>query len=107
MAGNLQKLAEIHSASLAQIPGLSLERIRACKYLHEFDRELQCPTWGYPTEGAYYRDATSVDALLDVKVPLFIINATDDPVSINRIFFHFQDADLSRLLQIARSLMKK
>lgn len=41
---------------------------------------MQCPTWGYPTEGAYYRDATSVDVLLDVRVPLFIINATDDPV---------------------------
>jgi len=80
MARNLQALAEIQYPCLSQVPGLSFDRIRKCRYLHEIDREVQCPTWGYPTEGAYYRDATSVDVLLDVRVPLFIINATDDPV---------------------------
>jgi len=44
-------------------------------------RELQGPTWGYPTEGAYYRDASSCDSLLAVRIPLFAINAEDDPVS--------------------------
>lgn len=43
-------------------------------------RELQGPTWGYPTENAYYRDASSSDSLLAVKIPLFAINAEDDPV---------------------------
>ena len=37
-------------------------------------------TWGYPTEGAYYRDASSVDSLLAVRIPLFAIHAEDDPV---------------------------
>jgi hypothetical protein len=36
-------------------------------------------------EGAYYRDASSVDSLLAVRVPLFAINAEDDPVSIRSI----------------------
>jgi predicted alpha/beta-fold hydrolase len=31
--------------------------------------------------GAYYRDASSVDALLAVRIPLFAINAEDDPAS--------------------------
>ena len=44
-------------------------------------RELQGPTWGYPTEGAYYRDASSSDALLAVRIPLFALHAEDDPVS--------------------------
>lgn len=43
-------------------------------------REIQCPTWGYPTVGAYYRDASSSDSLLAVRIPLFAINAEDDPV---------------------------
>lgn len=77
----MKALAELHYDAISAIPGISWERIRNCKYLHEFDRELQGPTWGYPTEGAYYRDSTSVDALLDVKIPIFIINAEDDPVS--------------------------
>lgn len=84
------------------------------RYLHEFDRYgsrgkleidgnrkcrfVQCPTWGYPTEGAYCesnlipsrfsysltrvdRDASSIDVLLAVKIPLFALNAEDDPVA--------------------------
>jgi len=47
---------------------------RSCRY-------IQGPTWGYPTEGAYYRDAASTDSLLAVKIPFFAINAEDDPVS--------------------------
>lgn len=77
----MKALAELHYDEISKIEGINWERIRACKFLHEFDRELQGPTWGYPTEGAYYRDATSVDALLEAKIPVFIINATDDPVS--------------------------
>ncbi|KAI9885492.1 MAG: hypothetical protein M1823_002721 [Watsoniomyces obsoletus] len=42
--------------------------------------EIQCPTWGYPTVGAYYRDASSSDSLLSVRIPLLGINAEDDPV---------------------------
>ncbi|KAJ5056312.1 alpha/beta hydrolase fold family protein [Bipolaris maydis] len=42
---------------------------------------VQLPMWGYPTTGTYYRDASSVDAVLAVKVPLFALNAEDDPIS--------------------------
>lgn len=42
---------------------------------------LQCPTWGYPTEGAYYRDATSTDAMLNIRIPFLCVQAEDDPVS--------------------------
>lgn len=41
---------------------------------------MQGPTWGYPTEGAYYRDASCCDSLLAVRTPLFAIHAEDDPV---------------------------
>lgn len=40
----------------------------------------RCPTWGYPTEYAYYRDASSTDAVLGIQVPFIAINAADDPV---------------------------
>lgn len=46
-----------------------------------FDESVvQGPTWGYPTEGAYYRDAASVDSLLAVRIPFLAIHAEDDPV---------------------------
>lgn len=46
-----------------------------------FFSALQCPTWGYPTEGAYYRDAASTDALLSIRIPFLSVQAEDDPVS--------------------------
>lgn len=62
------------------------------------DRALQCPTWGYPTEGAYYRDATSTDSMLAIRIPFLSIQAEDDPVS-HDPFFCFEDAtDVTRLL---------
>ena len=70
-----------HVAEIAKNPRVDVDKVRQVKYLHEFDRVLQGPTWGYPTEGAYYRDASSSDSLLAVRIPLFAINAEDDPVS--------------------------
>ncbi|KAH8600935.1 Alpha/Beta hydrolase protein [Bisporella sp. PMI_857] len=81
MAGNLKKLAEIHHEQLSKNAKLDYQQVRQAKYLHEFDRAIQCPIWGYPTEGAYYRDASSVDALQAIRIPLFAINATDDPIA--------------------------
>lgn len=81
MGANLKKLIELHHDEVAKNPKLDFEKIRAVKYLNEFDRHVQCPTWGYPTEGAYYRDASSTDSLFAIRIPLFAINAKDDPVS--------------------------
>lgn len=66
---------------ISQNPDVDVEKVRATKYLDTFDRELQCPSWGYPTEGAYYRDASSSDPLLGARIPLFAINAEDDPIA--------------------------
>jgi predicted alpha/beta-fold hydrolase len=67
----------------SQIPAIDVAKLKASKYLHEFDRHVQCPTWGWPTEGAYYRDASCIDAVMDVRVPLFAIHAKDDPVRLS------------------------
>lgn len=36
--------------------------------------------WKYPTETVYYREASSVNPLLSVRVPIFALNSEDDPV---------------------------
>ncbi|KAH7411913.1 medium-chain fatty acid ethyl ester synthase/esterase-like protein 1 [Phaeosphaeria sp. MPI-PUGE-AT-0046c] len=81
MGGNLKKLYALHKDQILQNEGIDQKKVEACKYLYEFDRHVQCPTWGYPTEGAYYRDAQSVDALCAVRIPFLGINAEDDPIS--------------------------
>jgi predicted alpha/beta-fold hydrolase len=85
MCANLKKLIEVHHNEVSKNPHLDFERIRKVRYLHEFDREVHGPTWGYPTKGAYYRDTSSIDSLLAVKIPIFAINAKDDPVSAHYI----------------------
>lgn len=83
MGANLKRLLERHVEQAEKNPNVNMERVRKVTYLHEFDRELQCPTWGYPTEGAYYRDASSVDTVMAIRIPFFAINAKDDPVAVN------------------------
>ncbi|KAK3685054.1 Alpha/Beta hydrolase protein [Podospora appendiculata] len=82
MGSNLKKLVEGHKDSVIKYTKLNLERIENLTYLYEFDREVQTVSWGYPTENAYYRDASSVDALLAIKTPFFAIAAEDDPIAV-------------------------
>lgn len=46
MGGNLRRLAEKHADLIATNPRLSLEKMSATTYIHEFDREVQLGSWG-------------------------------------------------------------
>jgi len=81
MGKSMRKLFDTHAEQITANKALSTERIHQIKYLHEFDREVQCATWGYPTEGAYYRDATSADAVFAIRVPTLVVHARDDPIA--------------------------
>ncbi|KAF1814459.1 AB-hydrolase YheT [Eremomyces bilateralis CBS 781.70] len=82
MGTNMKGLFEQHWEQIAKNPRIDIDAVRNSTYLYEFDRHVQGPTWGYPSEGAYYRDASSSDALLAVRTPLLAINATDDPIAV-------------------------
>lgn len=83
MGTNMKKLFEEHVEAVVKNPRIDIEAVRGITYLHEFDRALQCASWGYPTEGAYYRDASSIDSLLAIRVPFFTVQAADDPIATN------------------------
>jgi uncharacterized protein len=94
----MKRLINKHKEAVLKWTKLDFEAIQKVKYLYEFDREVQsvhpstnraewalilshrCPTWGYPTEEAYYRDASSTDAVLAIRIPFLAISARDDPV---------------------------
>lgn len=78
---SLRTLVNNNRVEIEKYGNVSLSELSKVKYLYEFDRAYQCPTWGYPTEDAYYRDASSVDSLLSVRIPLLAINAVDDPIA--------------------------
>ncbi|KAL4877699.1 Alpha/Beta hydrolase protein [Aspergillus karnatakaensis] len=81
MGTSMKQLFEHHAEEVVKNPRVDAEAVRSIKYLHEFDRALQCPLWGYPTEGAYYRDSASVDSLLAIRIPFFVVQAEDDPIA--------------------------
>ena len=83
MGNNMRRLFETHRDQILENKALSEQRIMALKYLHEFDREVQCATWGYATEGAYYRDASSADSVLAIRIPVLAIHAKDDPIAVD------------------------
>ncbi|KAL4793498.1 Alpha/Beta hydrolase protein [Aspergillus venezuelensis] len=81
MGTSMKKLFEQHADEIVKNPRMDGDAIRNITYLHEFDRAFQCPLWGYPTEGAYYRDASSIDGMLNIRIPFFVIQAEDDPIA--------------------------
>ncbi|KAK4032731.1 Alpha/Beta hydrolase protein [Parachaetomium inaequale] len=82
MGTNMKKLINTHKDAVLQHTNLNYDRIQNVTYLHEFDREVQTVTWGYPTENAYYRDASSSDAVLAIRIPFLAISALDDPIAV-------------------------
>lgn len=81
----MRKLADTHAEEIRKYTDFDLEKIEKMTYLWEFDREVQTKAWGYPTENAYYRDASSVDLVMGIRIPYLAINSTDDPVSLPRL----------------------
>ncbi|KAL6231541.1 hypothetical protein BDW75DRAFT_233500 [Aspergillus navahoensis] len=80
MSASMKKLFEQHADQVVKNPRVDAAAVMSATYLHEFDRALQCAVWGYPTEGAYYRDASSIDSLLSIRIPFFVVQAEDDPI---------------------------
>ncbi|PYH98863.1 AB-hydrolase YheT [Aspergillus ellipticus CBS 707.79] len=81
MGTSMKDLFERHVEQVSKNPRIDVETVRNITYLHEFDRALQCASWGYPTEGAYYRDASSTDSLFGIRIPTFVIQSEDDPIA--------------------------
>lgn len=91
----MKKLAETHRTEIEKFTDLSMDELTKLTYLYEFDRVVQCAAWGYPTEDAYYRDASSVDSVLAIRIPYLAINCTDDPVSLHILTSQMLDAPQS------------
>ncbi|KAI8965714.1 AB-hydrolase YheT [Daldinia sp. FL1419] len=81
LGNSMRALSSRHKEELDKYTNIDTGHLLSLTYLYEFDRAYQCPTWGYPTEEAYYRDASSSDSLLAVRIPLLAINAEDDPIA--------------------------
>ncbi|PXW96547.1 hypothetical protein C7444_10665 [Sphaerotilus hippei] len=67
-------------AKLAQHPGLfDARRLRAARTLHDFDNVFTAPLHGFRDTDDYWRRASSLWRLADVRVPALVINPRNDP----------------------------
>ncbi|KAF4977640.1 hypothetical protein FZEAL_5862 [Fusarium zealandicum] len=82
MGSALKELIRTHRQELEKFSKIDVDAVLDTTYVNEFDRLTQCPLWGYPTEYAYYRDASSTDSILSIKIPFLAVHSTDDPIAV-------------------------
>lgn len=84
MANSLVRLMNRHQPGLGQslphIYGDSYEKTQDVSSLREFDETFTAPFFGFHSARDYYRSASSVHRLLEIRTPTLIVNALDDPI---------------------------
>lgn len=50
------------------------------KTLQDFDRLMTCPLWGYKSLHEYYKEASGMRYLAEIKIPFLVCNSLDDPI---------------------------
>ncbi len=83
MTKSLIKLVTLHLDVFEKDPNISegLAKLNTFKYLDDFDDLLTSKMFGFNSAGAYYRWASSVNRIFNIRTPTLILNAEDDPIS--------------------------
>jgi predicted alpha/beta-fold hydrolase len=61
----------------------------------EFDAAVTAPVFGHATVWDYYNTASSTHSLPDIKTPLLILHALDDPIACMSIEFNLTIAEVA------------
>lgn len=65
----------------AQFPGsIDVDRLRSIKIWSEFDEHFSAKMNGFNNRKEFYRQATLLNFLSDIKVPTLILNSFNDPI---------------------------
>lgn len=76
----LKSLKRKALAKLERFPGLAdRDAVRRARTLWEFDDAMTAPAHGFVDAADYYRQSSSLQFLLDVRVPTVLLNARNDP----------------------------
>lgn len=60
--------------------GIDLEAVKQVSSTVDFDREITIKMLGFKNVECYYREASPVNALHKVKIPVLALNSLDDPI---------------------------
>ncbi|KAJ3012513.1 hypothetical protein HKX48_006245 [Thoreauomyces humboldtii] len=80
MTQNLIRVYRRHSHSLLKVPLVDPASLVNVRYIYEFDEAFTRVVFGFRTVHEYYRMASSAQYLPEVKVPMLLITADDDPI---------------------------
>ena len=79
LLGSLKRNTLNKHALIEPVLHLSYQRIARIRRLREFDDMITAPLHGFAHADDYYQQCSGLNKLLDVRVPLLIIHAKDDP----------------------------
>ena len=83
MAGNMRKLFAPHAHLFAGLPKYDCALADAAKTVRDFDDAVTRVTFGFPSVDAYYEASSSRHKIPDVRVPLLVVQAADDPIAVH------------------------
>ena len=82
MAGNMRKLFAPHAHLFAGLPGYDRKLVESAMTVRDFDEAVTRVTFGFPSVDAYYDASSSRRLIGNVKVPLLVVQAKDDPIAV-------------------------
>ena len=82
MAANMRKLFAPHAHLFAGLPNYDRTLVESAKTVRDFDEAVTRVTFGFPSVDAYYDASSSRRLIGDVKVPLLVVQAKDDPIAV-------------------------
>jgi len=95
----LKRLLARHSDAFKDIIDVP-HVLKTMRTIEDFDTLFTCKIYGYESVVAYYNEHSSVNNLHNVKVPLLLLNAVDDPI-VPPFLLQFQPLQRPPLSQFA------
>ena len=79
LLNKLQRIVQQHEAVFRNHPKISWEAVMAARTVPEFDTAFSAPLHGYASADDYYTHHSCITRIGRARVPLLLINSTDDP----------------------------
>ncbi|KAI8918215.1 Alpha/Beta hydrolase protein [Powellomyces hirtus] len=80
MTQNLIRMFKKHHHLYVNSHTVNTSKVLASKYIYQFDTAFTSKMFGYRTVHEYYRMASSAQYLPDVRIPMLLLTALDDPI---------------------------
>jgi predicted alpha/beta-fold hydrolase len=82
MAKNMRALFAPHAHLFAGLPNYDRKLVESAATVRDFDEAVTRVTFGFPSVDAYYDASSSRKLIGEVKIPLLVVQAKDDPIAV-------------------------